>query len=189
MSSGKRYHPEYAGVHAEAFIHDLGRYCERIEVAGSLRRKTADVGDVEIVCIPKLVYPQEVLLGIEVNTGPRITPLYDAIRRVEWLEPRRIDFGERMGDRYMALRDRYTEIPIDVFCVLPPAQWGVIMAIRTGPAEFSKQLMIIAKRRGYRCEDGELKDVRRKFGAPVQTPEERDFFKTIGVAWKEPEAR
>jgi DNA polymerase/3'-5' exonuclease PolX len=63
------------------------------------------------------------------------------------------------------------------------------MAIRTGPAEFSKQLMMIAKRRGYRCEDGELKDVRRKLGAPVYTPGERDFFKTIGVAWKEPEAR
>jgi DNA polymerase/3'-5' exonuclease PolX len=189
MSSGKRYHPEYARVHADAFLHDLGRYCERVEVAGSLRRKTADVGDVEIVCIPKVEFPQSVLPGIGSQTGPKITPLYDAIDRSVWLEPRWIDGSPRMGDRYMALRDIHTRIPIDLFCVLPPAQWGVIMAIRTGPAEFSKQMMMIAKRRGYRCEDGALRDVRRENGATVETPEERDLFRTIGVAWKEPEDR
>jgi DNA polymerase/3'-5' exonuclease PolX len=189
MSSGKRYHPEYAGVHAEAFIHDLGRYCDRIEVAGSLRRKTKDVGDVEIVCVPKSVFPQVPISGIGAPQGEMIVPLYDAIGRVEWLEPREIDGGFRMGPRYRALVDKYTGVPIDLFCVLPPAQWGVIMTIRTGPAEFSQQLMMIAKRRGYRCEDGALRDVRRGNGAMVDTPEERDFFKTIGVAWKEPEDR
>jgi DNA polymerase/3'-5' exonuclease PolX len=190
LSSGSRYHPEYAGVHAEALLHDLGPYCERIEVAGSLRRKTEDVGDVEIVCIPKVEFPQMSLLGIGSEQGPKVTPLYEAVERLEYVEPRVDENGAtKMGPRYMALRDKYTGVPIDFFCVLPPAQWGVIMTIRTGPADFSHKLMKIAKRRGYRCEDGVLKDVRRRNGEPVLTPEERDFFKTISVAWTEPEKR
>jgi DNA polymerase/3'-5' exonuclease PolX len=190
VSDGKRYHPEYAGIIAEALLYHLGPRCERIEIAGSLRRKTADVGDIEIVCVPKEEFPQMSLAGIGSERGPKIVPLYDEIEGLSWLQPRFDEHGHaKMGKRYMALQDKPTGVPIDLFCVLPPAQWGVIMSIRTGPADFSHELMKIARRKGYKCEDGRLLDIRRKQGAPVSTPEEKDFFKMIGVAWTEPEER
>ena len=191
MSSGpKRYHPEYAGVIAQAVIHDLGDKCERIEVAGSLRHKTRDVGDVEIVCVPKVDFPQAALPGIGAEKGPKITPLYDAIERSDWIVQRFDEKGmTKMGKRYRSLKDKCTGVPIDLYIVLPPAQWGVIMTIRTGSADFSHELLKVARRRGYRCEDGRLLDVRRQQGAPVQTQEESDFFKMIGVKWVDPEER
>jgi DNA polymerase/3'-5' exonuclease PolX len=130
------------------------------------------------------------MLGIASEQGPKVFPLYDEIRRLSWLEPRKNANGQtKMGNRYMALWDNCTGVPIDLFCVLPPAQWGVIMTLRTGPADFSHELMRVARRRGYKCEDGQLLDVRRKQGAPVKSPEERDFFKLINAAWIEPENR
>ena len=38
---------------ADALIAELSRYCERIEIAGSLRRGKAEVGDLELVAVPK----------------------------------------------------------------------------------------------------------------------------------------
>ncbi len=40
---------------AEQIKGKLAPFCERIEIAGSIRRKRPEVGDVEIVCVPKTV--------------------------------------------------------------------------------------------------------------------------------------
>jgi DNA polymerase/3'-5' exonuclease PolX len=199
MSSGKRFHPEYAGMVAQGVLHHLGDCCERMEIAGSLRRKTEDVGDIEIVCVPKGVIPQMSIpvygFGETKNKRkmPReVFPLYDEIRKLDWLVPRKDKAGQtRLGPRYMALRDACTGVPIDLFCVLPPAQWGAIMTIRTGPADFSHMLMSVSRRKGFQCEDGQLFRVNKREGTKrlVDTPEESDFFKAINVAWIEPENR
>ena len=36
-------------------------YCERIEIAGSVRRRRPQVNDIEIVCIPKTIVQQRTL--------------------------------------------------------------------------------------------------------------------------------
>lgn len=38
---------------AELVVAQLAPHCERIQIAGSIRRKSRTVKDVEIVCIPK----------------------------------------------------------------------------------------------------------------------------------------
>ena len=38
---------------AQQLVHVLKPHCARIEIAGSIRRMKAQVGDIEIVCIPK----------------------------------------------------------------------------------------------------------------------------------------
>lgn len=201
MSSGKRFHPEYAGMVAQGVLHHLGDSCVRMEIAGSLRRGTEDVGDIEIVCVPKEVVPQMSLpvYGIGETRSrrkslqtKRVFPLYDEIRKLDWLIPRKDRAGQtRIGQRYMALEDICTGVPIDLFCVLPPAQWGVIMTIRTGPADFSHMLMSVSRRKGFKCEDGQLFKVSKREGTKtlVQTPEESDFFKAINIAWVKPENR
>jgi DNA polymerase/3'-5' exonuclease PolX len=38
---------------ADCLVKAIAPYCERIEIAGSVRRKKADVKDIEIVAIPR----------------------------------------------------------------------------------------------------------------------------------------
>jgi len=188
MSSGKRFHLEIGKIIAEAFCYDLGAYCYKIKVAGSVRRGKESVGDVEIVCIPKIVQRQKQLFGGD--SGPTEVPLYNAIKMTPWLKPRLNQDGkpQALGRRFLALYDEGVGIHVDVFCVLPPAEWGAIFSIRTGPAEFSAKLMLAARRRGLRCENGRL--VKSGSSADViHTPTEESFFDAIGVAFVSPENR
>jgi DNA polymerase (family 10) len=178
MSSGRRYKLEIGQVIADAMLDFMGNVCERIEVAGSIRRKKEDVGDVEIVCIPKVHRLQQNMFGVA--DGPMETPLYNRLRSEEWLSPRLIDGKpQAMGKRFLALYDNKIGIPVDVFVVLPPAQWGVIMTFRTGSADFNKKLLSAARRRNLRCEDGHLVNGTKI----IQTPTEESFFEAVGVSW------
>jgi len=53
MKNINRMKLEEAQVIAEKTKALLAPYCERIEIAGSIRRKKPDVGDIELVAIPK----------------------------------------------------------------------------------------------------------------------------------------
>lgn len=90
------------------------------------------------------------------------------------------------GRKYYPLVAVRAQIPVDLFAVLPPAQWGAIFAIRTGPGDYSKRLVTICQDRGLRCVDGRLVDAN---GHTVPTPEEADFIASCGATWAEPEAR
>lgn len=147
---------------AESLAEVLAPACERLEVAGSIRRRVEHVKDIELVARPR---------GL----------LEDGA-----LAPRGTGAERRMGKRYKALLTAHTKTAVDLFIVLPPAEFGAIHAIRTGPADFSRALVTACKTRGLNCVDGRLVDAA---GRTVETPTEHDFFRECGVAWIEPEAR
>ena len=51
---------------AEKLVDKLRPACERIEIAGSIRRQKAEIGDIEIVAIPKYLATRN-LFGDPVN--------------------------------------------------------------------------------------------------------------------------
>lgn len=64
--SGKRRWPRADALEvARELCNRLKPLCERLVVAGSLRRKKADVGDVEILYVPRLEERQADLLSTE----------------------------------------------------------------------------------------------------------------------------
>jgi len=76
-------------------------------------------------------------------------------------------------------------IKLDLFTATP-ANWGLILAIRTGPAGFShKMLACNWVDKGFKSVEGML----TKGGRQYSVPEERDLFKLIGLRWIEPEER
>lgn len=166
-----------AGLMLEA----LAPSCQRAEVAGSIRRGAETVKDIEIVCVPNLALD---LFGA--TTGDdMLRPAIDAMiarGSLAW----RTNASDKPGRKFYPLVAARSGIPIDLFAVLPPAQWGAIMAIRTGPAEYARHLVTICQRRGWRCTEGRLV---RADGSTVETPEERDFIRECGAEWAEPEAR
>lgn len=177
---------------AKWLVERFAPACAQIEIAGSVRRREACVGDIEIVARPRRL-PTNLLDEVDVDAPTEI----DAV--IAELGPdvlRLRDVGgaskkvvKRSGPRFKALKVAlFSEwIPVDLFVVLPPAQWGAILAIRTGPREFSKRLVTSCQRRCLVCADGRLTQVRG--GREVPTPTEREFFAACGVTFVPPEDR
>jgi DNA polymerase/3'-5' exonuclease PolX len=146
----------------------LRPHCEVIEEAGSVRRKRPTIGDIEIVCIPKPYDATPLFasgLATVVNQWPKV-----------------------IG----GLPCKYTkrELPeginLDLFMV-ERNNFGLQLAIRTGSAEWSHQ--VLAKgwvRAGFKSKDGLL---RRHNGTVVPVRTERDLFDLIGLPWTPPEQR
>ena len=67
-------------------------------------------------------------------------------------------FGEKL--KRVVFRGAAGELPLDLFAVTPPAQWGVIFTVRTGPGAFSTRL-VTARRYGGR-DAGGLPGARRR---------------------------
>lgn len=63
---------------------------------------------------------------------------------------------------------------LDVYLVWEPAQWGSLLAIRTGPAGLGQYVVTKMQDYGYRHDHGHA--VRQATGETESTPTEEDFF-------------
>jgi hypothetical protein len=152
------------------------------------------VRDVELVCIPKWdpVNRLDLLLGRLLETWDR--PIFRSRRDLLAAMGRPVDDGpdvRRWGERYRRFYlwscDRYGIVAVDLFLATVD-NWGAILAIRTGPDEFSKALVMHLKyHTPYRQRDGVL--VRQVSGEVVPAPEEREYSRLAGVPWIAPERR
>lgn len=156
---------------ARKYSDMLAPYCERIEIAGSIRRRKAEVGDIEIVAKPLSTFD---LFGSPNGYHDLTLPL-PAVKN-----------GQRYKQYILP-----EGINLDLFIVLPPAQWGVIFALRTGGAEFSKKLVTQRRYGGYLPSNCFVKDgvIHLITGETISTPEESDFFNLCGLGWIQPEER
>lgn len=188
MSAGKAIPHADALAAAVSLRMSLEDVCERIEVAGSLRRRKPEVHDLELVAIPRV--EDEVVAGLWGDTAPvdrlgeRIADLIsDGIIRPRDVEIHRrdgsVEIGQRMGSAYRALE--YDGMPVDLFTT-DAERWGCIYALRTGPGDWNTRLVTDCKRWFRSVSDGRVLHL----GRPVPTPEESDFFRALGVPWLDP---
>lgn len=161
---------------AAALIADLEPGCDRIEVAGSIRRRRPEVGDLEIVAIPK---PRLNLLG-----EPDGTHL-DGI--LEGLQKRGQLTRIKGGDKYKQFAVAAPACcHIDLFLTTAD-QWGLILLIRTGPESFSRQVVTQKSKGGLLPDDLRVSNGRLWRGDEIlPTLEESDVFRAAGLAWLEP---
>jgi DNA polymerase/3'-5' exonuclease PolX len=152
---------------AENVKAQLSPHCERIEIAGSIRRKKPEPNDIEIVAIPK---PYDV--GLFESGVATVLNQWQANK------------GE--------LPCKYTQrilpegVKLDFFTATPD-NWGLIFAIRTGSADFSHNVLACGwVKAGYNSINGHLHNS-IKHMIPVR--EEIDLFNKIGVKYIEPENR
>lgn len=217
MSEGPRFQFGPTYMLASRLVDVLAPECERIEIAGSLRRKKLTVGDVEIVLIPK-----PVVVKRPVNpTGPQPDLFFQKPAEPEWVET--VEFGHRRIERRLVeygfafkcngplLKRVYKptnpELQFEVF-LTTAEKWGVVYTIRTGSAFFAHKL-VTARSEGGMCpsnmgvEDGRICYGKHVWNAskhtsqffrdkeldPLETPEEADVFRVMGLDWIEPEKR
>jgi DNA polymerase/3'-5' exonuclease PolX len=164
--------------HAQALIlaedacNALTSYCERICIAGSIRRQKPEVKDCEIVAIPRMVPTGLFSDALEVDPDFCAT-----VRR--WPKVK----GEPTG--------RYTQrilpggIKLDLFLVTPES-WGWQLCLRTGSTGFNRDVLLRTMHQlGYESDEGLL----RRNGQAIATPEEVDVFRILKLPWVEPWAR
>jgi len=165
---------------AERFIRFITPYCKKVAIAGSVRRESSMVGDVEVCAIP---YDEFSLGRLFIEGYPGMTVNGTRLKRFIYPE---------------------SGIQIELYIIINEVDWGRQLAIRTGSSAFSHHLAVTWSRRGWAgTEDG----LRRKSecihkstwkikpeykNCPTLPPafetEER-FFAFIGVEWIDPRRR
>jgi len=195
----KRYQLDRMVKLAQQFVDELvrGQVVERVAVAGSVRRQAPWCKDIEICCVPLITKQQVTLDGTTEVERTAVDDWCDFRLQRGTLQHRLDKNGRKScGMRFKRLLwfplppslpphpgNGPGPIPIDLFIVIPPASWGVVYAVRTGPAEFSHWLATRALQQGMKLNDGHLE---RADGTLISTPEETDFLRELGIEFKEP---
>jgi len=167
---------------ATKWIDLLRPACERIEIAGSIRRGKPEVHDIDLVCMPKISNEPD-LFG---QPGTQINHLESMLPRTV------IDMGALTvinGPRQKKIRLQ-EGIKLELWIVLPPAEFGTIYLLRTGPEAFGHWLVTSRKLGG-----GMPSYMKHKEGAlwrhdtKLITPEEEDVFRALNMEYIEPAKR
>jgi len=165
-----------AKIIADKYVKLLQPFCERIEIAGSIRRLKPEVKDIEIVCIPK---EDIIVIDMFNNKGAMRSLNFTALVR-QW----NIIKGNESTGKYVQIGLR-EGINLDLF-ICKKGNWELIYAIRTGSAAYSHKVLANGwVRAGFKSVDGML----NKDGSVVQVYEEEELFKLIGIDYIEPEKR
>lgn len=213
MSNAQKMSWDYAHQMANTLVDLLKPACERIEIAGSIRRMKDEVGDIEIVCKPAIYNgPDTQFCSVNhLETAIEILLLEGTLEKR--VAGGKTAWGERAKRAVFFKGKNYAAV--DIFSVLPPAQWPVIYAIRTGPWQFNR-LLVTNERVGGAC-PADLKvaggqvwyigdceyaeslalmpsskfiKVAEENGARTRPIEdERHFFEILGVPYLEPQER
>lgn len=159
----------------EKLVELLKPYCQRVEIAGSLRRGKAEVGDIEIVVMPKLV--ESGLFGdMELDTQFFSAAMSGVEIRVR-----------KGGTWYKQFE--YQGMKVDLF-ITSPEKWGCVYLIRTGSAEWIHKLVTPRKYGGLCPSHMRFQDGRLWEGQDLlDTPEEEDVFRALGLDFVEAELR
>lgn len=179
MSKGLKVPYADAKKVADDLLILLGDHFERLEIAGSLRRKKALIGDIELVGILQTI--KVGLFGFS-----EILPT----RAIIELMGRFGYKAEKAGEKYIKFVSN-RKMNVDLF-LCTPETWGCIFMIRTGSAEFTRKMVTQRAWGGY-CPfkyyffDGRLID--RITGSPIDTSEEEMVFKAMGMDFIAPEER
>lgn len=179
---------------ARRIADDLRPVCERVEIAGSVRRQRETVGDIEVVVIPKFSrsllphVPGQNLLDMHlvslVNNGRLLrasaAPIQDLTCKTFYLPA-------------LARQGHWFKLEINVST---PERWPVELAIKTGSRDFSHKLVTYRKEGGFLPGHWRIRDGWQVYEvggdgseARLMFESERDFIEKICGAWVPPEKR
>lgn len=169
---------------ANNWIYRLQPFCDRISIAGSIRRQKQYVKDIEIVCIPRTI-PETHDTLFEAVTSYHRDPEF--VLSVQHEKYGHVLLGRPDTGKYIKISVHGYEINIDLF-IATPENWGYILAIRTGSADFSKRVLAEGwVRAGFRGNDRML--VNQDTGAEMPIHEEKQLFGLINMPYVFPRDR
>lgn len=175
---------------AQEVVGLIAHACTRIEIAGSIRRRNPDCGDIEIVFIPLITQEKDPadLFGEATIDRNHEWEAINHLRTHGIVADRLSKDGHAcFGEKWQRLT--YKGFGVDLFAA-DAETWGVTLAIRTGPADFSRQLVTAKAEGGFMLMGQHMKGWRViDRGVALPTPEEQDVFTALEMEWIRPEDR
>jgi DNA polymerase (family 10) len=164
------YDLDYASLVAERLVAGLEPCCERITVAGSIRRRRPQVKDIDLVVIPTTISA----LGMAL------------LRRGEILTKKRLDSSTKI------IKFRYRNassgsVPVDIY-IADRETWSMLLLVRTGSATHNQRLAMLAQSKGLQFKangDGILDGDGRRISGDT----EASIFAALGLDYVPPEER
>lgn len=145
---------------AEQLMEQIRPYCDRLIVAGSIRRKKSEVRDVDIVLIPKPLLWNRIVATLQRNMDAKV-----------------LKHGEK------AAQLTINGINVDLYSATPET-WEPLLLIRTGSAEHNIKLSMIARKKGMKLSHkGLIKD------GKIIASTEREIFDLLELTYVTPEER
>ncbi len=173
MSTGFALQWPEASRLADRVMTALRPLVVRIEVVGSVRRRRTYVRDIELLLEPRMIEID--LFG---TLAPDVAPIRSALEQLgTWVKG---------GERMIQITDvGHAGMSVDVYLCHPPAQWGSLLAIRTGPTDLGHEAMTRVREKKLRHEYGHLV----RGSEVIPTPTEEDFFAAVGLECVPPAER
>ena len=174
---------------ADEVVAELRPHCEKVEVAGSLRRRSETVKDVEVLIIPKFGPQPTDMFGHRLGAPEDFAMSYLATaleaKDPYWrLRPSAVG-GTSFGalNKLLLRRTRpgfpVEWLPVDVFTATA-ANWGRDLAVRTGPAAWNKAIatMVLKSGRHFHAYGPHAFS---RGSETFDAPDEAAFFRWLGL--------
>lgn len=157
--------------------------CERLIVAGSLRRRKAWVGDVEILYIPKFATEPDGLFDTkEVNLADRAL---EAFLQAGLIKKRpKVDGSLTWGAENKLALHTDSLVPVDLFQA-KALNWFNQIVCRTGSAENNIRISNAARKKGWEWHPHQA-GFTDEFGQIQPAQCEADVFQLVGLPYVEP---
>jgi DNA polymerase/3'-5' exonuclease PolX len=163
---------EKAKTYALALAALLRPACDQVVIAGSIRRQKPDVGDIELLVIPK---------------GELLDSCIDSLICEGILAYRLNKRGIRTyGPKNKLMVHCPTRMAVDIFTTTPE-NWGMALFVRTGSKEWNIKAMSRFRQLGM--QGHAYGGVTLSNGNIVCCPAEIDVFNLLGWAYIPPEKR
>jgi DNA polymerase/3'-5' exonuclease PolX len=170
-----RYNRHDAAQVADEIIAMIDDTCERITVAGSIRREKAAVKDVEIVVMPHDAARYRARLDALVHKG--------VVDLAQYGQPGK--YTRRWGPDYRGIS--YRGIKIELFSATTDT-WGAQLWLRTGPGDANTYCMAYLQGPAQiQWRDGKVYD--RLTHEQIRVPDERAMFALWRMPYLAPPAR
>jgi len=145
---------------AKQIVEQIHPHCERIEIAGSIRRRKQECRDVDVVLIPKSFLWPRIIATLQRTMDAEV------IKR-----------GESIAQ--LTIKG----VNVDLY-VASPETYEALILIRTGSAEHNIKLSMLAQKKGLKLTH---KGLTR--GDVVIARTEREIFESLDLPYKNPEER
>ncbi len=173
---------EEARFLTDSIVAILQPLCDRIMVAGSIRRQKPEVNDIDVVALPMAVDLSGGLCGV-VKVDPS-TVWKNLIPKALVKSGLKLEVSGKELHRFSFP----SGLQVDVYRARPET-WGVILLIRTGSKEYNVKLCTLARSKGLKLSACEGVVAQEGFGQIIASKTEEDIFTALGLAFVDPKNR
>jgi DNA polymerase (family 10) len=146
-------------------------FCEKVQIAGSIRRSQGKINDIDIVMQPKSDSWLKIIKTIRYE--------YDAITEKQ---------GDKLATLYVPFASKQGQghVQVDLYRA-SEGTWGILLLIRTGSAEYNVYLCNLAIRKGYRLAYSQ--GLLNEKGEVIASKTEQEVFQALGLPFIIPQDR